>query len=94
MCASALVIGTRVAFLGQARVSWESLGSLCLTNSVCLTYAAIGPRFWKAEVIGDFPEAVARGFFGRELEQQASSSVRLDDQAWRKVFQVRWICVA
>ena len=56
-----------------------------------MAFAAIGPRFWKAEVIGDFPEAVARGFLGQELKQQASSSV-LDDQAWHKVFQVRPFC--
>ena len=84
------MINTSVALLGRGRAP----GTLsAFLRSFSFTFAEIGPDFWKAEVIGNFPEPAARYFLEQKLKQQASSSV-LDDQAWRKVFKVRWLFIA
>ena len=49
---------------------------------------AIGSGFWAPEVIGDFQEDEARKFLEEEL-RQGQSSVTVDDNAWKKIYEVR-----
>jgi hypothetical protein len=58
-----------------------------LADALMLPIAGIGPRIWLPKVIGDFPEAAARQFLEHKLAKHGGGS-KLDDAAWRKVFQV------
>ena len=49
---------------------------------------AIGPNFWALEVIGDFQEDEARRFLEEEL-REVQSNVTVDDNAWKKIYEVR-----
>jgi len=54
------------------------------------TYTAIGDKFFKVEVVGDFPKDEAREFFERDLFKAAAQGPVLQDADWEKVYEVRW----